>query len=124
MAHESHNSTSPIFNHDLPCPRCGYNLRGLPIDEPCPECGLMVERPAAAPPAPGITPPAWRGRAAENVAGFDRQQDELALAAERLLRADEALRRHETLLTRWEQLITRIERVLDRIEQKPPPPTA
>ena len=24
---------------DLPCRKCGYNLRGLPIDHLCPECG-------------------------------------------------------------------------------------
>ncbi len=28
---------------DLACPRCGYNVRGVPGDARCPECGLAVE---------------------------------------------------------------------------------
>lgn len=27
---------------DIPCRRCGYNLRGLPLTSRCPECGTMV----------------------------------------------------------------------------------
>lgn len=27
---------------DTPCRKCGYNLRGLPIDRRCPECGTPV----------------------------------------------------------------------------------
>lgn len=27
------------IKYDLPCPRCGYNLRGLNSDHLCPECG-------------------------------------------------------------------------------------
>ncbi len=27
---------------DLPCRQCGYDLRGLRIDQRCPECGFMV----------------------------------------------------------------------------------
>jgi hypothetical protein len=109
-------ATDTTPNHDLPCPGCGYNLRGVPYDHPCPECGLMVDRQSPAAPTFGSN----SRRTPETVQEFDRQQDELSLAAERLLRADEALRRHETLLVRWEQLITRIERVLDRIEKNPP----
>ncbi len=29
---------------DLPCARCGYNLRGLRTDHLCPECGTPIER--------------------------------------------------------------------------------
>ena len=29
---------------DLPCARCGYNLRGLRADHLCPECGTPIER--------------------------------------------------------------------------------
>src|SRR5688500_2739644 len=27
------------IEHDVPCPDCGYNLRGLRLDGKCPECG-------------------------------------------------------------------------------------
>jgi ribosomal protein L37E len=30
-----------LEEHDAPCQRCGYNLRGLKSDE-CPECGLPI----------------------------------------------------------------------------------
>ena len=30
--------TRPIFDMDVPCPQCGYNLRGL-VEPICPECG-------------------------------------------------------------------------------------
>jgi uncharacterized membrane protein len=31
------------IDHDLPCPRCGYNLRGLNYGRNCPECGSPIE---------------------------------------------------------------------------------
>lgn len=33
----------PIVQRDLPCIRCGYNLRALPRDGRCSECGLAVD---------------------------------------------------------------------------------
>lgn len=32
-----------VVTADLPCRRCGYPLRGRPVDSRCPECGLAVE---------------------------------------------------------------------------------
>src|SRR5690242_12184693 len=32
----------PFFTTDVPCPSCGYNLRGLSLGNGCPECGLKV----------------------------------------------------------------------------------
>ena len=34
--------TSPPIDADVPCVKCGYNLRTLPIDGKCPECALSV----------------------------------------------------------------------------------
>src|SRR5688572_1575750 len=31
-----------LVNSDLPCHKCGYNLRGLALDGRCPECGTPV----------------------------------------------------------------------------------
>lgn len=31
------------LDRDVPCQRCGYNLRGLPRSGRCPECGMPVE---------------------------------------------------------------------------------
>lgn len=34
---------SLVVTADLPCRRCGYPLRGRPVDSRCPECGLAVD---------------------------------------------------------------------------------
>jgi hypothetical protein len=33
-----------VVGRDLPCVRCGYQLRGLPVEGKCPECGGEVRR--------------------------------------------------------------------------------
>ncbi len=54
--------TAYLKDHDLPCPGCGYNLRGVQIMT-CPECGLSLAHvglPQDAPPpspARGAPPP-------------------------------------------------------------------
>ena len=34
----------PVIDYDLPCRRCGYNLRGLTGHHDCPECGTHIAR--------------------------------------------------------------------------------
>ena len=38
MTKHDYKSTVPTKNHGLHCPRCDYDVRGLP-DDVCPECG-------------------------------------------------------------------------------------
>jgi len=39
---DSQATSIDIIDRDLPCARCGYNLRGLAISGRCPECGTPV----------------------------------------------------------------------------------
>lgn len=42
---DSANSQAPPaerIDRDLPCARCGYNLRGIPANDTCPECGSPI----------------------------------------------------------------------------------
>lgn len=32
----------PVVQHDCPCARCGYNLRGLQLSRSCPECAAPI----------------------------------------------------------------------------------
>jgi len=68
------NAVSDVtLQRDVPCIKCGYNLRGLPRDRNCPECGTPVTRSA-----PGdllsAADPAWlssvyRGQSRITIAG-------------------------------------------------------
>lgn len=40
---------APPIDHDVHCPACGYNLRGLRTGGRCPECGLSIDPKAIAP---------------------------------------------------------------------------
>lgn len=40
-------NASKLIDHDVPCPRCRYNLRGLTVSRPCPECGHSIAQVAA-----------------------------------------------------------------------------
>ena len=39
---DSQATSIDIIDRDLPCARCGYNLRGLAISGRCPECGTLI----------------------------------------------------------------------------------
>lgn len=41
-AGSAENSTIQSIADDLPCRRCGYNLRGISSEGCCPECGLKI----------------------------------------------------------------------------------
>src|SRR4051812_34151881 len=60
----THAAPTPV---DLPCHRCGYDLRAQPPEGKCPECGETVaesRRVSAVPlrPAWGDSDPRWRRR--------------------------------------------------------------
>lgn len=40
---DSQSTSIETIDRDLPCARCGYNLRGIAGDDKCPECGSPVE---------------------------------------------------------------------------------
>ena len=51
MNDESHEPLADLqqlqddsFTEDLPCVRCGYNLRGLKPEGNCPECGAAISK--------------------------------------------------------------------------------
>ena len=92
----------PFFTTDVPCPSCGYNLRGLSLRHGCPECGLKVV-------SAELTP--------DEVSRADRIDAEV----EQHLRQveDERARREQvaSLLTSWERRGERFDRLLDRIEK-------
>jgi DNA-directed RNA polymerase subunit RPC12/RpoP len=94
--------TTEMWNFDVRCPTCGYNLRGLPIVNRCPDCGR-----------PAVT----------------RQLDDEALRIERLdaeiaerLQLDaEAVaqqQRIETLIAAWEERGRRFDKLMELAEAR------
>jgi len=91
-----------FFTTDIPCPSCGYNLRGLSLSHGCPECGLKVV-------SNEMTPD-------ERIE--TRRLD--AEVEENLRQMEEEKARQEQVtnfLAAWDRRGERFDRVLDRIEK-------
>jgi hypothetical protein len=91
----------PFFNFDIPCPSCGYNLRGLSLDRGCPECGVKVVSLTQIPDEQAKTK-LLEAEIEENL----KQQEEQEAHKGRI----------NAFLTDWERRGERFDRMLDRIE--------
>ena len=94
--------TMSFFTTDVPCPSCGYNLRGLTLGRGCPECGLKVT--------------------SDELASDDKTRMHRieAEVEENLRRIEEERARQEgiaALLIAWERRGERFDRLLERIER-------
>lgn len=90
------------FTTDIPCPSCGYNLRGLSLDHGCPECGLKIVS------THPVVEDKWRTRRIES-----EIDENLRIIAE-----EEARRaRQDALVAGWEKRGERFDRILDRVEK-------
>jgi len=92
----------PFFTTDVPCPSCGYNLRGLSLGNGCPECGLKVVS---------------NELTADERIDTKRIEDEVE---ENLRQMEEEKTKREQLtsfLAAWDRRGERFDRVLDRIEK-------
>jgi hypothetical protein len=92
----------PSFTTDVPCPSCGYNLRGLSLGHGCPECGLKVV-------STDVLPEVQleRKRLEAEIAENLRKMGEDAAHQERLVK----------FLLDWENRGERLDRLLDRVEK-------
>src|SRR3954470_17116108 len=92
----------PFFTFDIPCPSCGYNLRGLSLDRGCPECGLKVVSSTLLP------------NEAASVKQIEAEVEaNLKLQSETQARE----RRIDDLLSAWERRGERFDEMLARIEK-------
>lgn len=92
-----------FFNFDIPCPSCGYNLRGLSLERGCPECGLKVVSTHLP-----TNPRERTGKIEAEVEEHLRQQELLAARERRL----------DQLLTAWEMRGERFDRLVDQVDQR------
>lgn len=92
----------PFFTTDVPCPSCGYNLRGLSLGRGCPECGFKVV-------SFELTP--------------DEQLEVTLIDAEideKLRQMEEERKKREQLgsfFAAWDKRGERFDRLLDRIDK-------
>jgi hypothetical protein len=101
---ESYSSrgSMPYFNVDVPCPSCGYNLRGLSLGHGCPECGLKVISTALT----------------ENEQKSTKRIDAEIEENLRLMESEEKRRKQIVdFVSSWEQRGERFDKVLERIEK-------
>jgi len=92
----------PFFTTDVPCPSCGYNLRGLSLGHGCPECGLKV---VSNEPTPDERIETRRIEA--EVEDNLRQMEEEKARREQI----------KCFLAAWDHRGERFDRVLERIEK-------
>lgn len=98
-----------FVNTDLPCPNCGYNLRGLQSDHPCPECGLKIL---------GDLEEPGRRKVDRLDEEIDEHLQEQENSAAREQRINELLSSWEARGVRFDQLLDRIEQMLERVDRK------
>lgn len=98
-----------FINTDLPCPNCGYNLRGLQSDHPSPECGLKIL---------GDLEEPGRRKVDRLDEELDEHLQEQESSAAREQRIESLLSSWEARGVRFDRLVDRIEQMLERVERK------
>jgi hypothetical protein len=92
----------PFFTADVPCPSCGYNLRGLSLGHGCPECGVKIV-------SNELTP----GERAETKRIEAEVEENLRSMEEEKARRDQIA----AFLAAWEHRGQRFDLILDRVEK-------